>query len=155
MARKVSVMILRWKSRLAAIRKIHAAVAAFTASTLSAHRVARRFDSYSPNIAKIRCQMASIAAKMTKFHSFTLTEKISTRDILPDWEADKIMDTTNDAIKTARSNVFNELTMNLRLVSFMGLSREPLANFNPGQLRTSREGFYEISLVGNHQADSI
>jgi hypothetical protein len=120
MARKVSVMILRWKNRLAAIRKIHAAVAAFTASTLSAHRVARRFDSYSPNIAKITCQIARSAAKIKKFQSFTLTEKISTRDILPNWEADKIIDTTNVRIKTVRSNVFSELTINWRLVSFTG-----------------------------------
>jgi hypothetical protein len=64
--------------------------------------------------------MASSAAKITKFQSFTLTEKISTRDILPDWEADKIIDTTKVKIKTVRSNVFNELTMNCRLVSFTG-----------------------------------
>ncbi len=108
--RKTAVNILRRKNLEATIKETLASTTPFAASMLSSHRVDRRFDLYSPHIVKIRCQRASSTRKITKFQSFTFTDRTSTRDASPDADADRIVARPNDRIKAAKSNAFNELS---------------------------------------------
>jgi len=95
-----------------------ASVTALSTSISSDRRVERRFDSYNPHIAKIKCQMKTKTVKSTKFPSWIRSARNSVTDRVPCSETTRIVVRPRESTRIPRSINLAVLFISRRLAWF-------------------------------------
>src|SRR5271165_355620 len=119
-------------------------------SQISSRRLASRFETYSPNRVKTKCQISRKLTNSTKFPSFTRISKNSAKLKLPTRRYWGRVDTTKaTAIKT-RSNSLTPLVNTLRLICIGDPSNSRTEFFaNPGGRMLQLRGSHGLTPAQN------
>src|SRR5271156_5487792 len=96
-------MVRLAKKARGTIRHRVASVIALSTSISSERRVERRFDSYKPHIARIKCQMKTRTVKRTKFPSWIRSARNSVNDRVPCSETTRIVVRPRESTRIPKS----------------------------------------------------